>query len=310
MHCRDNEIVRARSDAEDVERWPARSTWRDFSREEDRQRYDFSRNLSELLAPQWITPNVWNHLRGLIEWEIERAFAKADAASPPGQLKGLPTEALMRDEWEIVRDGLADLWAWWCDGAHLRPQIKTELGQRAEVRRAYVEDLIQKAVPQTKDWDEKLELESPISLDAHLGDGLLQICAWAHYLIAKADGWLTPRDKIQAVQISVQLWKDESEEILRDRDTKITQCRLFQSVVMREEKQWRMFAPTGQVLELFQRCITRVNAAEQSARAFQWDLSGVDLHSAKLDDLVLDGIVLRYARLDQATLEFASLTRG
>ncbi|HEY8460743.1 MAG TPA: hypothetical protein VIM99_10205, partial [Blastocatellia bacterium] len=102
----------------EAERPPARDYWRDFSPEEDRLRYGFSREMAYLLAPQWVAPNVWGHLQRLIEWEISRA---ANALPEDDRLGGLPTKALSFDRWKYVRDGLADLWEWWCDCAHLRP---------------------------------------------------------------------------------------------------------------------------------------------------------------------------------------------
>jgi hypothetical protein len=308
----------------DVERWPTRNVWRDFSREEDRNRYDFSRNLSELLAPQWITWNVRNHLLELIQWEIERSFADAETA-PPSQLKGLPTAALTRAEWGIVRDGLADLWAWWCDGAHLRPQIKTDYGERAEVKQAYVESLIRRAAPQTRDWDETLELESSTSIDAHLGDGLFQLCAWTHYQIAKADGWLAPRDATEDVPTPEQLWEGVTakkvyswelfkEKVIGEGDAPHP----FQAAIVQSKESWRVFAPSGPDAGLFQRCIARINAAEgHPMKAFPLnitigplDLRGASLDGASLDGARLDGASLNRASLDRARLYGASLDRA
>ena len=45
----------------EAEQPPSRNYWRDFSREENRPLYEFSRDLAYLLAPQWVAPNVWDH---------------------------------------------------------------------------------------------------------------------------------------------------------------------------------------------------------------------------------------------------------
>jgi hypothetical protein len=44
----------------EAERLPARDYWRDFSRDEDRLRYEFSRDLACLLAPQWVRAEIFS----------------------------------------------------------------------------------------------------------------------------------------------------------------------------------------------------------------------------------------------------------
>ncbi len=171
--------------ADDLKRLPHRPTHRDFSASGD-VRYQFSRALAELLAPQWLTPNVLAHLRELIRLEILRATSDADSSDVTSDIAGLPTDSLSLAGWKGGRDVLADLWEWWMDGAHLRPQVKAERGRRPEIESAYVEKLIRHAVPLTADEDERLELESASSMDAHLGEGLCELCVLTHYHIALA----------------------------------------------------------------------------------------------------------------------------
>lgn len=300
-----------------VGRWPTRNAWRDFSREEDRRRYEFSRAMARLLAPQWITPNVWGHLRGLIEWEIERSFADASVAKSQGKLKGLPTEALARSEWELVRDGFADLWAWWCDGAHLRPQIKTDLWQPARIEPAFVEELIRWAMPLTLAEDENLELESSTSMDSHLGDGLFQLCARIHFIIAKADGWLAPRGRTEDEPTPEQLWEGVTarkvsfwnfgeETVIGEGDAPHP----FQAAIVKGAQDWRVFAPSGTDAELFKRCIARVNATKgRSEGIFPSNavMDGLDLRGTRLVYTDLIAASLNFARLDFAVLSFTRL---
>jgi hypothetical protein len=89
--------------------------WEDF-RDSD-PRYHLSRDLGKLLAPQWLKPEVVTHVEALLRWEIARA-AKPEEPSPAG----LPTPPLNLDGWRVVRDALADVWDWWAEGVHLRPQ--------------------------------------------------------------------------------------------------------------------------------------------------------------------------------------------
>src|SRR5262249_7640221 len=169
-------------------RLPARDYWRDFSREEDRLRYDFSRELAYLLAPQWVAPNVWDHLQHLIEWEISRAATASKASLNDNHLSGLPTQALSFERWKYVRDGLADLWEWWGDCAHLRPQVRTDRWKKSIIEPPFVDELIHWAVPLTAEENEALLLESSTSIDAHLGDAVCQICAMVHFYTAVNEG--------------------------------------------------------------------------------------------------------------------------
>jgi hypothetical protein len=172
----------------EAERLPARDYWRDFSREENRPLYDFSRDVAYLLAPQWVAPNVWDHLQHLIEWEISRAASASNAAPDDNHLSGLSTQALSFERWKYVRDGLADLWEWWGDGAHMRPQVKTERWKKSIIEPPFVEELIRWAAPLTSEENEALPLESSTSMDAHLGDALCQICAMVHFYVAMNEG--------------------------------------------------------------------------------------------------------------------------
>jgi hypothetical protein len=146
--------------------------------------------------PQWLTREVWGHLRYLIEWEIARAGEESNAqpdkgarTSAPDSLRGLPTPALPFERWRWVRDGLADLWEWWGDGVRLRPQIHEQDGEDPKTEPPYAQRLILRAVEMARPKDERLELESTASVDARLGDALCQICAMAHFYVAVNEGW-------------------------------------------------------------------------------------------------------------------------
>jgi hypothetical protein len=76
--------------------------------------------------------------------------------------------------WEKVRDGLTDLWDWWADGAHLRPQLKrARRSHNVERKDPYVLDMIR--VSTQIDTDGGSVLPQPVrtaTADAHLGEGL------------------------------------------------------------------------------------------------------------------------------------------
>src|SRR5215510_8732016 len=289
----------------EAERLPSRDYWRDFSREEDRPRYDFSRDLAYLLAPQWVAPNVWDHLQRLIEWEISRAATASKASADHDQLSGLPTQALIFERWKYVRDGLADLWEWWGDCAHLRPQVKTDRWKKSVIEPPFVEELIRWAAPLTAEENEALPLESATSIDAHLGDALCQICAMVHFYIAVNDGL----ERIEPKKL----------EYLNSGGN-----RKCQQHARYDQIEFLLFAPGGEAVKpghfnpTFRHYFARINSAFGSPlRGFPSrailngvHLAGAVLSHADLSDVRLDSANLAGARLSLADLAGANLSRA
>ncbi|HRI67275.1 MAG TPA: pentapeptide repeat-containing protein, partial [Polyangium sp.] len=154
---------------------PERPEWRDFSRDEDL--FEFSRSLAELLSPQWLTTEVYGHLFSLLRWEINRG--------EPGELSfaaGIKVQELTIEKWQQVANGLAEVWSWWVDGAHLRPQMLKDRA-KMEPKPPYVHDLALWAAGENP--TDKTPLESATTLDAHFGDALCQVTAMVHYLVAE-----------------------------------------------------------------------------------------------------------------------------
>jgi uncharacterized protein YjbI with pentapeptide repeats len=131
---------------------PQRSYWKDF--EEGSLWYRASRELSKLLAPQWFTPEI----RGHVFWLLSRAIA-----ANPGR-------------WTFLRDLLADVYAWWAEGVHLRPQPKRERG-RHRWEQPYVFEMVEWSLPYTDPEAEPMRL---VALDGHLGYALIQLAAFVH----------------------------------------------------------------------------------------------------------------------------------
>jgi hypothetical protein len=299
---------------------PSRDYWRDFSREEDRLRYDFSREMAYLLAPQWVAPNVWDHLQHLIEWEISRAATPENASTEANQLSGLPTQALSFERWKYVRDGLADLWEWWCDCAHLRPQVKTDRWKKSVIEPSFAEELIRWAARLTAEENEALPLESATSIDAHLGDALCQICAMVHFYIA-------------VNEVLKQIEPGTLEHLKSGR--------MYQRFAKRHQIELVLFAPGGKNVVAghynpnFKHYCARINSAFGSplrefpsrailtgvylagadlsfsiiidTRLASADLAGANLSGANLYRAILDGAILYGASLDGAILYGAIL---
>lgn len=253
---------------------PRETYWEDFSENRPRDfRFEFSRRLSELLAPQWLTSEVRGHLQHLLAWEIERTIKPDDERRP-----GVPTEPLTWEEWKRIRTGLADLWEWWGEGAHMRPQAYKERGV-PKIRPAYVNDLIEWDAPR----DSRLTnwaYARTTTMDAHLGDGLFHLCALVHSHIADHEeeaAPVTPRE--------------------------------YQSVRVINEKPRIVFKPSGEHPRYFDNYIARINSAGWRPTYFSireyMRLS--DFGGASLDGVYFNSADLRDANLSYATLSSAHL---
>ena len=238
--------------------------WKDFAPRDPR--YDLSRRLARLLGPGWITPEVASHLQELIVWEIDRSVA----ASP--KTEGA-TEPLNTAEWERVRDGLADVWDWWAEGVHLRPQPPEQHWKQAAPD-LFVDELIQWAMPMDPEQRRQVEPKRTVSMDAHLGDGLLRLCAPVHFQLAVAAGWTTSRDPARTAS---ECWAGVSEI---SEGPRRCQCRVEQ-----EGRSWTLFAPPGKNPQFFANYSHRINGAgwrPQGAFPSGMNLSGVDLRRTTL----------------------------
>lgn len=296
--------------ARDPDARSPRKPWRDFAAEEDRARHELSRSLAEALGPRWLSADVWGHVFALLEWEIARASGDDTDAAPHDAQRGqwgLPTQALSLTGWRSVRDGLADLWEWWCDEAHLRAQFRRAQRRRSRSSEkllgpAYVNQLAEEVTSRTRlERDgSRVEVEGAATLDAHLGDALCQIAAFVHTTVARREGF-------------------QSRDFSRVGEQQ-SAASAYQRCLQGERVRFVLFAPSGRDIMQFGRCIARVNAAKgrpfgpfpQSASLDGVVLSGVHLpyvgliqtllHGARLDGARLDGANLFNARLDGANL--------
>lgn len=291
---------------------------RDFLSNGDDPRYDFSRRLSELLAPQWLKPEVIGHLEELLRWEIQRSRYGANRCGT-GSVSDLnlpldaPTETQVAHaprtaspstitfrQWEQIRDGLADLWEWWVDGAHLRPQwIRSGSGRsaRTEIAAPYVQELIEWSAPlDVARQDTNVVFESATTLDAHLGDGLCQIAAMVHFFVAISNGWKWP--EARRYQLSKPAGKSK-----------------YQQKVSVEQGELTLFAPIG--IEESSRSGVSINnliarikgAADRPQGEYPQDafLQGTSFVGANLADASFVGANLTYTLLHHSDLVSANL---
>ncbi|MFL6215859.1 MAG: pentapeptide repeat-containing protein [Blastocatellia bacterium] len=257
--------------------------WEDFDPNDAGDfRHEFSRSLSELLASQWLTPEVQRHLQRLVEWEITRAASlnnRGASSLSTVERVGMPTIALDWQGWNQVRTGLADLWEWWGEGAHLRPQlVKERRGREAKLVPAYVNDLIE-YVARLDPEDRGPAYVRTATIDARLGEGLCLLTALVHAYMA-----------------DTEQEPDTSER---------TQPRKYQSIQQTESSIRLLFKPSGDSSEYFRNYIARINSAgwrTQDVFPNRSFLSHVDLSGALLP--VAD---FYFANLNDANLYDANL---
>jgi hypothetical protein len=250
--------------------------WDNFP-ENDRRR-ELSRNLAKLLSPQWLKDEVIEFLRESIRWEIERAKDHNNDKDI-----GSVEPALTLEQWRRVRDGLADLWGWWNNSVHLRPEAEYKKGRYSYEKPAFINELIQNAMP----FSEERELPPPSTnaLDAHLGEAFCYLNVFLH-------------------------------DFLRDRNEENRDLRKYQSVVEDE----RRFRPSGDSKTAdqiwfsdFYYVVGRINSTGNRPRAVfpsSMNLSAVDLSRCFMSGLIFDRAILHRARLFRANLDGASLDRA
>jgi uncharacterized protein YjbI with pentapeptide repeats len=249
-----------------------RDYWKEF--DGDDPRFALSRRLCDLLAPQWLTSEVSVHVRRLISWEVTRE----DGETPPDAAPSSPLSR--RVVWQHVRDGLDDLWNWWGEGVHLRPQPQRRKKEKVYDWQAPLADEVAR---QSRFRSESEIRPPPIRLttvDAHLGEALCLLATSVHAALAPL------HDASSTAHSSAPP------------DGEAPDSGAFR------------FAPSGRRPEYFRYFAFRIGAAGYRPSgefpAFAW-LEGVDLRGAQLDNLDFSGANLSGADLSHASLRGALL---
>ncbi len=241
--------------------------WKD-SRLDDASdhRHELSQELDRVLAPCWMSREVAAHVENLVTWEISRTEPGVAEPQP-----GRPTEPRGLSRWERVRDGLADIWDWWTEAVHLRPQ-PTFKGARRELsyEQPRALEFVEWAGPLATDRASELEPVRTLSMDARLGEGLFRITALVHFALAARLGWLERRWAPE------ELWRPAEPEPAHRR------C---QTVLADAGKQWVLFAPARPNPRFFANYVARINGdgwRPQGPFPFGCNLSGIDLRGVSL----------------------------
>jgi hypothetical protein len=172
-----------RSIPHDLPERPSSLYWKDFDEGDPRRKA--SMELSSLLAPQWLSFEVVRYLGELLAWETKRTYSNGNALGSDGA-----TAAITHEEWQGVLTFLADLWDWWAEGVHLRPQLRyDEYTGQIQWDRSLAERLVPKcrpiAVSQTTG---NIEPVRTTTLDSHLGDALFRLCGWLYWNLSTHPG--------------------------------------------------------------------------------------------------------------------------
>jgi hypothetical protein len=268
--------------------------WQDFQDSDPRRR--FSRDLSQILCPYRLSAEIRSHVASLLTWEIERSRGKGEEH----QL-GQSVDSLTFAKWEMIQDGLEDLWDWWCEGVHLRPQPHRDDSDNLLYRAAFVNELLDYSLPRDRGpdalewWPGRL-----VNSDANVGDALCRLNVWMHAAILQVRGW----NGVLASE-----WELEG--------TVDSRRHPHESQFKRSEEVFVLFRPSGQSTGYFQNYCSRINAAGKRTEPFPAlvdlrcvDLRGADLSGVHLTGTDFRGAILREANLSGADLSGADLRRA
>jgi hypothetical protein len=274
------------------------SYWKDF--EEGDPRQGFVQDLTRLLAPQWITPEVARHLTGLIAWEVYRATARSSVTE--GE-----TKPLSLGSWQSIRDLIVDLWDWWAEGVHLRPQpYRRQRDKAVDFNEPYGVYLVKFLCPRDVPRNKIPEPVRTTTVDAHLGDAFFRLNCALHFEINRATGWLE-RPQASTAKMAETLWDGASSNGVG--------ARKYQTAIEQPTGRWVTFAPSTPdgSAHYFETYCYRINAAgwrPESAFPSGINMSGIDLSGAALPlraGMVKEPVILCYARLSGADLNQANL---
>ncbi len=212
--------------------------WKDF--QDSDPRWQFSRDLSQILCPRPLTPEIRAHISSLLVWETQRSSGKEEERQI-----GQSLDAVTFAQWEIIRDSLNDLWDWWGEGVHLRPQPFRDKSDNLCYHPAFVNELLDYSLPRDRGpdapewWPGRL-----VNADANVGDTLCQLNAWVHSAILHLSGWNGIREAREELQ-------EYTETVRHPYQSRYQHC----------ERVFVLFRPSGSRKVYFQNYCSRVNAA-------------------------------------------------
>jgi uncharacterized protein YjbI with pentapeptide repeats len=266
----------------------------------DSVEFKASRRLAYLLAPQWLSREVEEHLR----WLLDRS-----ARNEP-------------ERWLAVRDLVTSVYAWWAEGVHLRHQpTGSKTGGRWKP--PFVDQLFAQAMP-FEDPKRSYVPMRTTSLDSHLGKALMRLTCMLHEMLPQKTQPNERRARYQSVEDSTVRFQPGGKGFMRAilgriesegwSNTDIGSL-LSGPVDLAEENLYLVIGGHAQVaganlsgtrLPFAHLAGVSLSGARlQGAALFFAYLSGADLSGADLS-----GADLNQANLSQANLSGANLRRA
>jgi hypothetical protein len=289
--------------------------WCDFPPEDPR--FGLTRKLGEIFCGQWLSDEILSHINALLRWEIEISFG-THREEPELNSPGPAKLVLVRRQWEIVRDSLADIWDWWAEGVHLRPQPRLEENIWKTDVAPFV-NLLQKRAMRRMNHNQPTP-PRPLrtaTVDAHLGYAFFQLCTLLHGRICEVMGWM----KVARQDGPEKLW-----------NSKADRPRRYQVCIRHGEIDFVQFAPSGESNLYFRNYVLRIVGAGVSPsqsvdfpgksymvgvflakadlRALDFDeadMATCNLEGASMYQTSARGANLRYVLLNRAELDLADL---
>jgi hypothetical protein len=261
--------------------------WEEFDESDERYRVLRSK-LAPVLAAQTLTREIEDHLWHLIAWHLQLAYTEFSPPQPPLEIA----------QWQIIRDGLADMWDWWGEGVHLRGQPYRDGDDFTRFKPPFVVDLVDRSLPQRR-----YELDvDPIPYrttghDSNLGLAIYALAVSVHLHVARAQGIKFPytlEEPSRRYQFTV---KDEN------------------------GRRFTLFAPSGRRADYFLNYVRRIQAAGwRRIKGFtrerphfavvlaHADLTGLDFRDAGLASADLSNSILVRADLSSTRSACVNLT--
>ncbi len=249
--------------------------WRDFTDDDHDQRFRISRSLGELLSSQWLTPEVSGHVQVLLEWEIHRS------AQPSTDIIE-STAVLTLEQWETARDLLAELWHWWAEGVHLRPQPhRSKRTDSIDLEPPYVQELVDLAMQRERTRNKPIPVPPrTTTIDGHLGDGLFRLNTLCHFFLALDRGW-------------TKNWTSWD-----------WGARSYQTEVVGVEERIVLFSPSGRNRTYFRNYIARINASGWTQFPAGRAMPGVDFSGRDLYFTLFSSCDLRFSNFARADARY------
>lgn len=261
---------------------------------------EFAEDLVRLTASHRVTPEIHRHIFALLESTIREDLGNPDSLV----------------DWVRIRDGLAEIWAWWMAAI---PQRNVPRYIRKKRRTNYDPSLFAEMSEEFLPVDSQdIRPRAIGSLDAHCGEVFWQLNSVIHFEIARCENWLKQKDH----------WHKCRKSSSND----------YQAVVPKPDKgYWVLFAPGGTHVEGDPMehkesfiAISRINASEESRHhpfptnarlqgnflahsylrginAGIGKMSVANFSNSNLAGATLCGANLYSARLDRARLDRANL---